>query len=58
MLHADEAPLETPQLRLPEELLLALDHHAPERKNDWHLEAWNRPSLFRRILNKLLGKIH
>jgi hypothetical protein len=63
-MHADEAPLEAPdlkladeQLKVPEELLIALDGHSPGRKNDLRLGGWRRPSLFRRLLNKLLGKI-
>jgi hypothetical protein len=63
---ADQSPLEAPQLdlpeeqleqlKLPQELLTALDRHSPKRKGDFRLEIWNRPSFFRRFFNKLLGK--
>jgi hypothetical protein len=55
-MHAEQAPLEAPKLNLPPELLLALDRHAPERKTDLHLEVWNKPPFFKRLLARLLGK--
>lgn len=56
-MHASQAPLEAPQLNVPQDLLRALERHGPERKTDLRLPAWNKPPFFKRLIAKILGKV-
>ena len=53
-MHADDATVETPTLKLPPDLLNAVGRHAT-RKTDYRLEGW-KPSLFGRLIEKILGR--
>ncbi len=55
MLHADDATVENPTLKLPPDLLNAVGRHASAHKTDYRLEGW-KPSLFGRLFDKLLGR--
>lgn len=54
-MHADEATVENPTLKLPPDLLHAVGRHAMRHKTDYRLEGW-KPSLFGRLIDKILGR--
>jgi hypothetical protein len=56
-MHADSAATtELPKLNLPQELLTEVKRGGPKAKTDFGVEGLNKPSLFGRLVEKLLGK--
>lgn len=56
-MHADSAATrELPKLNLPQELLSEVKRGGPKPKTDFGVEGLNKPSLFGRLVEKLLGK--
>ena len=57
MMQADTAvTAELPQLNIPQDLLTEVKRRGPKTKTDFGVDALNRPSLFGRFMEKLLGK--
>jgi hypothetical protein len=52
---ADDATLESPQLKLPAELLAEVSRRAAAQKTDFRVEGW-KPTLLERIA-RLLGLV-
>ena len=52
---ADDASLESPQLKLPAELLAEVNRRAAAQKTDFRVEGW-RPTLLERIA-RLFGLV-
>ena len=56
-MHADSAvTTELPKLNLPQDLLTEVKRRGPKSKTDFGVEGLNKPSLFGRLVEKLLGK--
>jgi hypothetical protein len=56
-MHADSAVTrELPKLNLPQDLLAEVKRGGPKAKTDFGVEGLNKPSLFGRLVEKLLGK--
>lgn len=47
---------ELPQLNIPQDLLTEVKRRGPKAKTDFGVDSLNRPSLFGRFVEKLLGK--
>lgn len=57
MMQADTAvTAELPKLNLPQDLLTEIKRGGPKSKTDFGVEGLNKPSLFGRFMEKLLGK--
>jgi hypothetical protein len=52
-MYADEATVEAPLLKIPDDLLAEATRHAAARKNDFRVDGW-KPSLLERLA-KLVG---
>lgn len=56
-MHIDSAVTnELPKLNLPQDLLTEVKRGGPKAKTDFGVEGLNKPSLFGRLVEKLLGK--
>jgi hypothetical protein len=56
-MHVDTAVTsELPKLNLPPELLTEVKRGGPRSKTDFGVEGLNKPSLFGRLVEKLVGK--
>jgi hypothetical protein len=55
-MHAERATAESPKLNLPQDLLTEINRRGVNSKTDFRLEGWQKPSLFGRLVEKLLGK--
>jgi len=55
MMTADDATLESPQLKLPAELLAEVSHCNAAQKTDFRVEGW-KPTLLERIA-RLFGLV-
>ena len=47
---------ELPKLNIPQDLLTEVKRGGPKAKTDFGIDSLNRPSLFGRFMEKLLGK--
>ena len=57
MMQADTAvTAELPKLNLPQDLLTEVKRGVPKSRTDFGVEGLNKPSLFGRFMEKLLGK--
>ena len=47
---------EVPKLNIPQDLLTEVKRGGPKSKTDFGIDSLNRPSLFGRLVEKLIGK--
>ncbi len=55
-MHAEHATVEVPKLNLPQDLLTEVSRSRVSRQTDYQIEGMKKPSLFGRLLEKLVGK--
>jgi hypothetical protein len=53
-MHSEPATVEVPTLKLPPDLLNEVSRRG-KAKTDFRVESWRRPSLFGRLVEKLVG---
>ena len=57
MMQADTAVTsELPKLNLPQDLLTEVKRGGPKARTDFGVEGLNKPSMFGRFVEKLMGK--